>query len=274
MQRSALFQAAIIFLHNAKGNNARVAEEGVKNLLRCSQVIRNDQDLSSTRMAIVLESITTSYSVKLDPDMCLTDKTSGSMRTPADLSTPLRSEKDASCTDISQHHGSTQPDDMFLSLLSKGSNAALSATSVPVDSFDPSLPFKYQRQPYPTHQTQQFTQQSTATQLSLDSLPLFSRTDQWVDQKQQDAHMDALIWDLMAVPTPVLDPLNNTQPLAWPEGHSHQSQTQAHPLTIQQRTDYTFSDLACLSSEVPLTNMPNSVLWEDWDTFLKSNVGQ
>ncbi|SAM01672.1 hypothetical protein [Absidia glauca] len=271
-----LFQAAIIFLHNAKGNNARIAEQGAKNLLRCTQVIRKDPGLSATRMAIVLESIATSYSVNLNSGMCLTDKPSGPMQPPVDSSTLMRNENDPPCTDILQHHCSTQPDDMFAPSLSRGFHRTLSTLSGPGDSLDSNVSVNYQQQqPYPSYQPQQFTQRPTEPQLPLDSLPLFTDTDQWVDQKQQDAHMDALIWDLMAAPidTPTSDPSSSAQQQAWPP--EHQSQTQAQPLpqpSVPLQSDHTFFDLNCLSSEVPLTNMPNSVLWEDWNSFLKSNV--
>jgi hypothetical protein len=295
---SSIFQAALIFLHNAKGNNSYVAEQGAKNLHRCSQVIRRDQCLSSTRIAIVLQSIAACFSVNLEedhldssdiqqrrrrkrtnsttnptPSTIMPTQEHGSTVTtttnsPVDTAM-YNSEKEPMAkhprpnlahqlTDVDdngttapfpsylQHYKSTRPEDMFLTSLSMANPpAASSPSSSPATqgiSMDTSSPYHHQHLP--------------TMQLSLD--PSQPQNQDTKKGKMPPYEQQADIW-------PVEPPIPVQQQQPW--------QDSEQPSPFQQNQQQPF-DVTCLSSEVPLYNMPNSVIWEDWDSFLKSNISQ
>lgn len=295
---SSIFQAAIIFLHNAKGNNSYVAEQGAKNLHRCSQVIKRDQCLSSTRIAIVLQSIAACFSVNLEEDHLDTSdiqqrrrrkrtnsKTNattppaimhtqeyGSTATNSPVDTAMyNSEKEPMAkhprpnlvhqlTDIDdngttapfpsylQHYTSTRPEDMFLTSLSRAnpltaSPPSSSTAALGTSTADTSIPYHHQHLP--------------PTQLSLDPLP---PQIQHIKEEKQSPYEQQT-----GIPSwPVEPPLPLQQ---------HPWQGTEQSAVFQQNQEPPF-DVTCLSSEVPLYNMPNSVIWEDWDSFLKSNISQ
>ncbi|OAD71479.1 Zn(2)-C6 fungal-specific transcription factor [Phycomyces blakesleeanus NRRL 1555(-)] len=64
----SIFQAAIIFLHNAKGENPYISIDGTKNLKRCSRLFQRDINISSTRIAKVLSSLVATFSVFTDDE--------------------------------------------------------------------------------------------------------------------------------------------------------------------------------------------------------------
>lgn len=63
---SSIFQAAIVFLHNAKGENEFVKEQGRQHLLRCSKVYLGDPYLKNTRVVKVLQSLVMNFDVQMD----------------------------------------------------------------------------------------------------------------------------------------------------------------------------------------------------------------
>ncbi|KAK4510412.1 uncharacterized protein ATC70_004842 [Mucor velutinosus] len=62
----SIFQAAIVFLHNAKGENEFVKEQGRQHLLRCSKVYLGDPYLKNTRVVKVLQSLVMNFDVQMD----------------------------------------------------------------------------------------------------------------------------------------------------------------------------------------------------------------
>ncbi|GAN07925.1 nitrogen assimilation transcription factor nit-4 [Mucor ambiguus] len=62
----SIFQAAIVFLHNAKGENEFVKEQGRQHLLRCSKVYLGDPYLKNTRGVKVLQSLVMNFDVQMD----------------------------------------------------------------------------------------------------------------------------------------------------------------------------------------------------------------
>lgn len=60
-----LFQAAIIFLHNAKGENQFIKEQGIRYLIRCSKVYLDDPFLKNTRIVKVVQRLARSFDVPM-----------------------------------------------------------------------------------------------------------------------------------------------------------------------------------------------------------------
>ncbi|ORZ22512.1 fungal-specific transcription factor domain-domain-containing protein [Absidia repens] len=370
----SIFQAAIIFLHNAKGNNTYVAEQGAKNLSRCARVIRRDQCLPSTQIACVLQSIAACFSVNLDEQDILATATADSLlqrrqkqnapsqsspetttttNTATAASTSAPGEKrsgtshstsmdddelddnnklhptkyskptlaqivaihdDGTQTPIPahlQHYTSTRPEDMFISSLCRSRGTVpspVSLSSSPVTDEETSISERSSHQQLQQHQQhqqiglqqqeqlqyaqqehqqqehqqqehqqqqqhQQLTSQLPETSLTLGSAPSLSLQELWaeqkefIDQHQSGLDLDLLIWNPTAPTAQNTLPLNTLQQQQQQQLQSHSTEPLPH-LQLQQPR----FDMACLSSEVPLNNMPNSVIWEDWDTFLKSNI--
>ncbi|KAI8089619.1 fungal-specific transcription factor domain-containing protein [Halteromyces radiatus] len=228
----SIFQAGIIFLHNAKGNNVSVAEQGVKNLLRCSRVIRRDPCLASTHVAQVLQSIA------------------------APSATASQSTK---------------------------------STPSPPPPTLPASTELYIPRSNPSNQLNDEPQQPHQSSLS----PMIAPSTQQEQHNQmQDMDLDLLFWNPELVPADsdvfVADALVQQHQLQQQQQQQEQQRQQQHyqyqqdflPLESQphaqdplpQYIPQQMINRECLSSEVPLYNMPNSVVWEDWDTFLKSNV--
>ncbi|CAO3586366.1 unnamed protein product [Absidia cylindrospora] len=311
----SIFQAALIFLHNAKGSNLYVADQGAKNLLRCSQVIRHDPCLSSTRIAIILQSIAACFSVSLDEGEPMLDETDGTIqherrRKRANSVAPhvhkelspaqddqargdelgeenrhatkyARSEFASPTIDDDgriapfpphlRHFTSTRPEDMFLSSCSRASvslpSSSLSPSPSPMDVAG--LPPCETSLSYPSQEQQP---QQPSTQLDLDHIQTFQLPDQHMEQhqqQQQEADVDLGPWLSTETSTPSTFPPDSLHHQTWEQQYINQ-QLQHLPLQQHQSFDMT----TCLSSEVPVYNMPNSVIWEDWDNFLKSNTSQ
>ncbi|KAI8065137.1 fungal-specific transcription factor domain-containing protein [Gongronella butleri] len=101
----SIFQASIIFLHNAKGENSHVRDQGIKNLVRCSRVMKRDCGMASSRISKLLQAIAAHFSVPLgDEGMSVSSlnqhlslPTIKSRRAPFDveLDVPLGSKRDA-----------------------------------------------------------------------------------------------------------------------------------------------------------------------------------
>ncbi|ORZ16412.1 fungal-specific transcription factor domain-domain-containing protein [Absidia repens] len=319
----SIFQAALIFLHNAKGSNLYVANQGAKNLLRCSQVIRHDPCLSSTRIAIILQSIAACFSVSLEEGEPTLDETDGKIqhqrrRKRANSAAPLvhkelspalddqdrggtksstcdeldeenrhatkhaRSEFPSQAIDVDgriaplpphlRHFISTRPEDMFLSSYSRASvslpSSSVSPSSSPMDTTG--LTTGEASLSYPSQDQQQ---QEPSTQVDLDSIQTFQlqaqHMEQLQQQQQQEADVDLGPWLPTETSTFNTFPPDSLHHQTWEQQYINH-QLQHLPLLQHQSFDMT----TCLSSEVPVYNMPNSVIWEDWDNFLKSNTSQ
>jgi hypothetical protein len=65
---SAVFQAAIIFLHNAKGENTFIKEQGRKYLNRCARVYNQDPYLRKTRHVKLLQQLVKQFEVNMEED--------------------------------------------------------------------------------------------------------------------------------------------------------------------------------------------------------------
>ncbi|RCH82609.1 Fungal specific transcription factor, partial [Rhizopus stolonifer] len=61
----ASFQAAIIFLHNAKGSNEELAEESRKALIRCAKIYQTDQHLKKLRFVKLFQKLIESFDVSM-----------------------------------------------------------------------------------------------------------------------------------------------------------------------------------------------------------------
>lgn len=82
-----MFQAAIIFLHNAKGENTFIREQGRKYLHRCARVYNHDPYLRKTRMVKVLQRLAKQFEVNMDEDS-FTTSTNSSQRSKSTTPTP------------------------------------------------------------------------------------------------------------------------------------------------------------------------------------------
>jgi hypothetical protein len=60
-----MFQAAIIFLYNAKGENQFVKEQGIRYLIKCSRVYLSDPFLRNTRVVKVLQRLVRNFDVPM-----------------------------------------------------------------------------------------------------------------------------------------------------------------------------------------------------------------
>lgn len=63
---SAIFQSAIMFLFNVKGEDEFLRQLGAKNLARCANIYARDDELRGSRPAQVLMSLAAKYSVPVD----------------------------------------------------------------------------------------------------------------------------------------------------------------------------------------------------------------
>ncbi|KAG2229124.1 hypothetical protein INT48_005483 [Thamnidium elegans] len=69
----AVFQGAIIFLHNAKGKNMVIREQGICYLLRCSRIYNHDPYLRKSRVIKLLQQIVCNFTDLATDPSCLTN---------------------------------------------------------------------------------------------------------------------------------------------------------------------------------------------------------
>ncbi|KAF1803215.1 fungal-specific transcription factor domain-containing protein [Mucor lusitanicus] len=221
----SIFQAAIVFLHNAKGENEFVKEQGRQHLLRCSKVYLGDPYLKDTRVVKVLQSLVMNFDVQMDDSSSYQSSTNSPVLHSNTSVRAAAERNDSDENDDAQHNsyrettptipnpfaaaphlGGTRPEDMFYSSLSM--NFANNR-------------FKQQQQP--TDMSQQIQQQQ---------------------QQDQSMNMDF-------EKNCLFENANGSD--------------MADPLLSQ-------FDLTSLSSQVPLWDVPSGVTWNEWESFLKTNV--
>ncbi|KAG0164247.1 hypothetical protein DFQ30_010236 [Apophysomyces sp. BC1015] len=221
---SSIFQAAIVFLHNAKSDNPHVREDGQRYLSRCAELFRKDPQLNASRIANILKSLSKKFDVPIVNEVDTPEETTH------DEGADRRRKRDTNYPHVDQEPeepaakhaknmdnnlmgalckaktlSSTRPEDMYLASLTLGLGRTSTTCTTPTVSpspsggFDPGI-----------------------------SLPTPS------------------------VETPLEYNLFDTQPYANSGGVQF--------------------DMASLSSEIPLWDVPSGVTWSEWDSFLRGNV--
>ncbi|KAL0074955.1 fungal-specific transcription factor domain-containing protein [Phycomyces blakesleeanus] len=214
----SIFQAAIIFLHNAKGENPYISIDGTKNLKRCSRLFQRDINISSTRIAKVLSSLVATFSVFTDDEDILSASTAFSS-----------TQNNYSSNSAS---GNNSPRMMG----SQYSAQSLDPGIRPEDVFLTSLSLSLGNDIENNHQQKQQQQQQQLQQQQ-------QQLQQQQQQQQQQQHIQM------------------------------QMQNQETPNYAQfpYTPDPQF-DIDCLNSQVPLWDLPSGVTWDEWDSFIKSNI--
>ncbi|KAI7902086.1 fungal-specific transcription factor domain-containing protein [Cokeromyces recurvatus] len=173
----SIFQAAIILLHNAKGENEFLRKQGRHYLIKCSKMCKNDSHFQNTRMIEVLMSIVKNFDVSMED-------TSPSQKNDDEIMQSGNKQQ-------SQPFSSSN--DQYYTIINNDPNLSLTGPAM---------------NPYIIH-------------------PSF-------DSSSKNIFL----------------PSN-------PNG------------AIIPTTTY---DLASLSSQVPLWDIPNGVMWSEWEIFLRDNI--
>ncbi|ORX48021.1 hypothetical protein DM01DRAFT_1338856 [Hesseltinella vesiculosa] len=236
----AIFQAAIIFLHNAKSENPYVRDQGINNLVRCSQLMKRDCSLASSRISKVLQAIAAHFSLSLSENLPIV------LPIPTDNLHHLGSKRDhesipsGSDLDIIPHSPPTP-----LANLPRHPDQPPHKKPVPLDHIHAS-----------------FKELLKADQENRQPNASMNDIHQIFSTRPEDMFLTSLsLGSSVSKPAPTtsIDP-----PLDLP-AWSPSAQDPSRNLFLHQPID-----LSSLSSELPLWNAPNSAHWEDWDHFLRN----
>lgn len=125
---SATFQAAIIFLFNAKGDNPYTSRQGARNLMRCAQAYEREECVKTSRITKVLLSLADRFSVPVVP------------QPPQRLPTPPPYTDSQTSQDTSFTVMSSQPSINTISTTTNTSNTATNISSTADSSMNVSQP--------------------------------------------------------------------------------------------------------------------------------------
>lgn len=269
---SCIFQAAIIFLHNAKGGNTFFKEHGRQNLVRCAKVYQHDPFLQNTRAIKVLENLVLNFDVFLGESSGSNSPANNKQQNKQQFGSPFTSKLDL--------HGSVKPTSMDFVLednsfnpstyfptpspqqQSSPDNKAESSSSAPTESTLPNRFIKTLRHFEGTRPEDMFTS-SLSLSLGKDIMPLPTEQQQSypaaTDASNEFPHQcNHLAFDFN--PPVVGQQQQQQQPLVYLE-------------TRDQTNDaYHAVDLASLCSQVPLWDVPSGISWNDWESFMKTNA--
>ncbi|KAI7876653.1 fungal-specific transcription factor domain-containing protein [Mucor mucedo] len=215
----AVFQAAIIFLHNAKGENAFLREQGKRNLIRCSRVYDEDPYLRKTRVVHVLLHVVSNFEVNMNSPSTIT--------VCSRKRTNQRSDNSDYSNTSKYSYDVTSPN-MELDTVDGQNDQSATQSSSYQNSGLPDNHLQEKKRLAQQEQHQHFCQQQQLIQ------------QQFLQHKQQLNHTPAVngpFYDCNILP--------------------------------QEATQF---DLASLSSEIPLWDVPSGATWNEWESFLKSNV--
>ncbi|KAI9006295.1 fungal-specific transcription factor domain-containing protein [Phycomyces nitens] len=341
----SIFQSAIIFLHNSKGDNPYVSLEGIRNLRRCSGLFQRDIHISSTRIAKVLSSLVANFSAYTDEEMTEVDpnadnKSQNQLVVSNRYKNTFPRKRDSS-SQLDNQEGSLK--DTSQSRTFGGNESSNSSETQSQESFSESSPepvAKHARQdtgdsyrysqsssggnrldpmgfssknyppsgPNPSLVNPQFPSNPLDAQpedMFLTSLSLSLGKNIVPQPREQDtAHMPFPSNEPNRTPLPTHPdcprPVDQAQFFQCPEdayytsqllGHQLNNQTlpppqnsnpegpiptpsASYPFLTSMMTDMqdTQFDANCLNSQVPLWDMPSGATWDEWDSFLKSNI--
>lgn len=281
---SAVFQGAIIFLHNAKGENVPIREQGIYYLLRCSRIYNHDPYLRKTRIVKLLQQIVCNFTDLATDSACLTNHLCVNRRNEAGfpLLKPPPKKVGLLCY-------SGRPAESSSSYCTGTENFTTTATDIgpltsgsPEDMFLSSLNFGLQNQQHQQLQQQQLQQQLEQQQSECQQLVQQHIECQQIEQQQQlKQHIEQ-------------------QQRQQQEQQKEQQQQQEHQRQLEQQQrcrrniensiEANFNpyaridlideyeplqqefDVASLSSKLPVWEVPSGVTWNEWETFLKSNI--
>lgn len=273
---SCIFQAAIIFLHNAKGGNEYFKEHGKQNLIRCAKVYQHDPFLHNARAIKVLEHLVLNFDVFLG-------ESSGS-------STPEPQVK----KDPKQQFGELfapwkkQGRDLPDRIESRISNMEYELQKDAITSalvYDSNTYFASQQQPSPDNKSES----SGATHI--ETTPEATMPDQFIktintfeSTRPEDMFTSSLSMTLgrsamndqqhySVVPRNTESRFQQVNDLSFDFNPSVIGQPQASVYFDQQNEVAHSIDLASLSSQIPLWDIPSGISWNDWESFMKSNAG-
>jgi hypothetical protein len=231
---SCIFQAAIIFLHNAKGENSFFKEHGQQNLMRCAKVYQHDPFLHNTRAIKVLENLVQNFDVFVGENTIPVKNTT--------VEPPLTSNL----------HGSVKMNDLPGQYKTSNMDYVLDTNSYNMTSpspktdnssgtfSEPTIPNRF----YKTLKAFESTRPEDMFTTSL-SLTLGKTMEQPSYEVEEEFHQcNNLPFDFNP---PVIE-----QPVVV---------DQCHPI-----------DLASLSSQIPLWDIPSGISWNDWESFMKTNA--
>ncbi|CEP14865.1 hypothetical protein [Parasitella parasitica] len=342
----SIFQAAIVFLHNAKGENEFVKEQGRQHLLRSSKVYLNDPYLKNTRVVKVLQSLVENFDVQMEDGSSyrgstdspvldsrlghrnqrdeneendgaehasftakamagsnqyttLEESSKGKNSSTFTVTTghirgsqsSVKSSSSSSYRETTPtipnpfaaapHLGGTRPEDMFYSSLSMGFGNSMFKQQPSIDLSQ-------------GQQQQQQQQQGQAVDMDFEKSCLFVGSDAVdpilcpnISGVQQCPSLGegqcSLAYDpqqQQRYPTTSSTSTNNTAPPepSYTATSCQQPQQSSNtflgiynmePISQPQPTQF---DLASLSSQVPLWDVPSGVTWNEWESFLKPNV--
>ncbi|CAO3694152.1 unnamed protein product [Rhizopus stolonifer] len=232
-----VFQAAIIFLHNARGENELIKRQGQQNLDRCVRIYANTPRLCRTRTVRVLMAVASSYRITLKEICCSgcadcsLDPDTSSSKSLED-SRPL--ENDLSTVTITREHLPEAPPRSIYETESIAYRASLTSTR-PEDLFNYSL------------------SSVNFGKTTEDKLKFFEEQQkQW--QQEQEQVIRAQDMD----PRFDLD-CSNVDPSTFSNLFANDNLMPGF-------------DLSSLRSDVPLWDVPSAVTWNEWEGFMKPSI--
>ncbi|KAI8643426.1 fungal-specific transcription factor domain-containing protein [Parasitella parasitica] len=327
----SIFQAAIVFLHNAKGENEFVKEQGRQHLLRSSKVYLNDPYLKNTRVVKVLQSLVENFDVQMEDSNSHRSSTDSPVQDSSlsHRNQPDEKERNDGVKDNSFVAKAIAEPNRYTTLEAspKGKNSSTftvttghirgsqssvkSSSSSSYRETTPTIPNPFATTPhlggtrpedmfysslsmgFGSNMFEQQQQQGRAMSMDFEKSCLFGSETvdpipgRNISGAQQCSSIGegqcSLTYDSQQhqrYPTASSTSTNNTTPTepSYTAPSCQQPQQSANtfldiynmePIAQPQPTQF---DLASLSSQVPLWDVPSGVTWNEWESFLKSNV--
>lgn len=269
---SCTFQAAIIFLYNAKGGYDYFKEHGKQSLIRCTDIYQSEPFLQTNRVVKILHCVVNNFNEPLiDMHRSLMDNQSKSK------DQQITKQLHPACTSIdsffSTAYDSNRPRFACNRL---STNSALLPPSG--DPQKPIISGTNQQYTVPPEEQPELPEQ---LKQNIDNL-----VQNFTSTRPEDIFMSSLTLSLGKEPRDELLP-NNNQLSEEPQQHLSQMPPINHTFQSspfkQQKTQIDSAkypyidqqnpiDSSSLNSKLPIWDLPSGVTWNSWEPFLKNSV--
>lgn len=279
---SAVFQSAIIFLHNAKGGNEFTIEQGKSYLKRCARLYNRDPYLRTTRVVKVLQHYMANHDIYMDEEFSRTNSNS-----PVSVGHRRKRSEDSTTNTYRMNNYAQQQDttsESSESVIASTTNPPYEVSANPISNNNISTCLSTGIPAHASNFENMFTSSCSS---GFDKNTL---TNIYNIQQQQNATIQN---------QQIVDPLLNFSSKVTPDQYNRPSNaTFCNPIdtlpevefndcieatngfdSVMQNNNGSISnnipqqfDISSLSSEIPIWELPSGVTWNEWESFLKSNV--
>ncbi|KAI9268930.1 fungal-specific transcription factor domain-containing protein [Phascolomyces articulosus] len=230
----ATFQAAIIFLFNARSDNEYIRRQGAKNLMRCAYAYRKDECMSKSRTAKVLCQLTRRF--KHVENNNSSNSTSSTPRNDTASCTPPVGAGHHLCNLTGTAEDTIM--EMFYPAetgINKTANTSSSSSSSP-------------KQQQSATEPKATAAVNTATAPNYDNSNANGSHTLLMEQQQQQSEPQQ-------------------------EQDIQAAQFEQCTNSLLNHTDGLQFDIASLTSDVPMWSLPSGVTWSEWDSLLNDSQG-